>query len=254
MTPDKRYVKFPTAFIDFICSAKFPECQSKMLLAAVRNCHGYHQPDRCFDLLSLKRWLGWDRRAVFRTAGELLQRKMFFRETNGEYRLNNDAGAWLQDWTRSGADPAVDNPVDKSVDNSQGCLPLDDKVSSHGMTSVIPTEQLSTGQAVSKLFEEMKSNSPPPKENPQAPPAQVFDASEFLKKSLKKILKKKENSEPDPDVLKNDSERKKKIEVYKCMIRSGRWSDGELIELARTSSAAQLEAVFYGGQVLRNTG
>ncbi len=38
------------------------------------------------------------------------------------------------------------------------------------------------------------------------------------------------------------------------MIRSGRWSDGELIELARTSSAAQLEAVFYGGQVLRNTG
>ncbi len=252
--PDNRYVKFPTRFIDFICSAKFPESQSKMLMTAVRNSHGYHQPDRTFDLNSLKRWLRWDRRAVFRTAGELLQRKIFLRDSPGEYRLNNDAETWLQDWSRAAVDQGVDKAVDKSVDSSQGCLPLDDKVSSPGMTTVIPTEHLSTGQAVSKLFEEMKSNSPPPKENPQAPPAQVFDASEFLKKSLKKILKKKENSEPDPDVLKNDSERKKKIEVYKCMIRSGRWSDGELIELARTSSAAQLEAVFYGGQVLRNTG
>lgn len=250
MTTDKRYVKFPTCFIEFIMTTKFPEYQSKMLLAAVRNCHGYHEPERRFDIVDLVRWLRWDRRSVYRAVGELLQRNIFRRDKDGKYLINGLCDEWVPETPKAHVDKSVDNPVDNSKQ-----LVLQSTLDYRSSGNPLPlTAHLSTAFDGSTNAEESEVKPPTEKENLPAASAQVIDAAEFLKNSLKKILKKKENSDSDSDVLKNASEKKKKLEVYKLMVRSGRWNDDELLDLAKQSSAEQLEAVYYSALPLRNTG
>src|SRR5688572_24674038 len=72
---DKRYVKFPTPFVDFISGVPMTPQHLMMVAAAIRNCHGFHKPDRSFDLHNLKQWLErvnrgqirWHRRTVYKT-------------------------------------------------------------------------------------------------------------------------------------------------------------------------------------------
>jgi hypothetical protein len=243
MALDKRYVKFPTRFVEFITMAKLTENQNKMLHSAIRNTHGFHQPERMFDLTDLRRWLGWDRRSVYRTAEELLQRSIFViprDDKNGhKYRINNDSQKWNREWKRVSVGNSVDKSVDKLLITPDQPSLLGAILSSRGMTNRAPRAHLSTENGRLSDEEQMPLKSSRDKENLAGEKSKIVDASDFLKISLKKILKKG----PDPDFEKRKESKKKKAEIFMQMSRSGRWTDDELLELAKNLTADELDAL-----------
>jgi hypothetical protein len=231
---DKRFVKFPTSFVEFVVIAKLTECQNKMLHAVVRYCHGFHKPDRVFNLADLNLWLGWHRRSIQRTAEELVQRQIFSRESHA-YRMQNDAQKWQREWEGRAVDKSVDNPVDKS---NQGALP-GTEICAQNPTFMRPWAQLSTGDEAPDLTPQSASNVPNQKEDSPFPDPRIVDLCDWLKISLKKE-RNKEIEEPDPDL------KKRKLEIFKEMSRSKLWSDNELVELAKTLGPDELAELHAG--------
>lgn len=233
MARDHGYTKIPNSFLRFFTRAPITPQHTMMLLAAIRNCHGFHKPDRIFDLKTLGRWLGWDRRRLSQTARELIERGCFCPhgadKNSPKYRIQNDCKKWNHAWKRRTVDKSVDNPVEKPLLTTlfaDSCPHHADTLSApcgqqgELSTAALPAQE-KANDAIEKAFSVVNQNN-------------VEDMLEFLKKSLKKSLKKAE----DPDL------KKRKIQIFTEMTRSGIWSDDEVLDLARTLTVEELEALY----------
>ncbi|HEY1234772.1 MAG TPA: hypothetical protein VGH22_15445 [Candidatus Binatia bacterium] len=229
---DRGYTKIPNSFLRFFSKTPLTPQHVMMLLCAIRNCHGYHKPERVFDLKDLKRWLSWDRRRLSQTAIELSERGCFCPhgadKKTRKYQIENDCRKWNRSWKRRKTGRAVDNPVDK---------PLSPVAFADTFAALADGLSAPCGQT-----ESLSTAEPSAETEPNASIDQAFDAAsetnirymlEFLKKSLKKSLKKE-----DSDL------QKRKNQIFSEMARSGLWRDDELIPLAKHLTAGELEDLY----------
>lgn len=151
---DKRYVQFPTSFIEFLKRAALGHEQFKMLLITVRHCHGFHKPNRTFDLVDLRHWIGWDRRKIFRVAQSLCRRCIFLlcvgEKAGGKYAIENDAQKWCVRQRFPKSEP-VDNLRDTSVNQAE--LPLLQPVDNSTYPQVRPVQFSPKSQPVDNFID-----------------------------------------------------------------------------------------------------
>lgn len=229
--PDHGYTKIPNSFLRFLSEHPITPQHTMMLMAAIRNCHGFHKPDRDFDLKDLGRWLGWDRRRLSQTAIELVQRGCFCPhgadKKSPKYRIENESRKWKAEWRRGAEKKSVDKPVNKPVlaaSFADTLAPLADTLSAPcGHEVELSPAAIEPGawpnDSIANGFSPAEST-------------KIFDALEFLKKSLKKSLKKEE----DPDL-------KKRNRIFSDLARARLWTDDALLELAKTRTIDELEAL-----------
>jgi len=226
---DHGYTKIPNSFLRFLSKTPITPQHAMMLFAVIRNCHGFHKPDRIFGLKDLNRWLAWDRRRISQTAKELVERGCFCPcqtdKKSPNYRMQNDSRKWNRNWNQRAARKSVDNPVDKPIscpclaDSSASCTDTLSVTNGHDheLSTAEPSWSGDSKTLIEQAFE-------------GASPSNIRDMLDFLKKSLKKSLKKE-----DSDL------QKRKNQIFGAMSRSGLWRDDELIDLAKNLTAAELE-------------
>jgi hypothetical protein len=227
MSRTNGYTKFPNSIITFLSRARLGVLQMKMILATVRNCHGFHKPDREFGQAELRNWLPpywtetgqveWDRRTIFKVAQRLVKRGVFVirraDEKRSKYQIQNDCQKWDLGWNKK----TVHNPVDNSVDSH-----------SPGVTKDAPEGD---SRHLYPPKPEVHQEDLFAQEN-----AEIGKLSTLVDLALKKSLKKEKKEEP-PD-------RKRRLKIFKKMAQSTFWSDAELFELIMKHSPEDLEALY----------
>jgi hypothetical protein len=283
--PKDGYTKFPNSILAFLSRARLGVLQMKMILAAVRNCHGFHKPDRAFGQRELRNWLmpyltktgeiEWDGRMIFKVAGRLVRRGIFLEHRGDKNKVNYRIQTDYHQWDLGGKEP-VDNPVDKPVDSltpgvkkggakgdswcRQPRIPaarqpelFDNEIAVEGKLSTMV--DLVTKKSLKKERKEEEDLLEKTDQEKKPALSPVVDSTTLTHSTLLRVTVRE--IEPVSQVervegYRSDTadERRRRLEMYKQMSRWEGLSHEEVYRLITNSSLAELET-FYATELRR---